>query len=142
MALIIIERLLIHSQNYYIEKFKKYEEDYENGPLIEELKGFKPMRPCLQILPQNWKPLIYTAVIMATKYWDDKYYWNVDVVNRLQMFDLQSMNKWENMFLEILQFNFYFSPKEFNSYFKWLIIYNKFIEKIRAKKEEKFHRDM
>ena len=70
--------------------------------IVDELRGFRPNRPCLQILPQNWKSIVYSTLIIAAKYWDDKYYWNIDVVNRVQMFDIEHMNKYENGILEIL----------------------------------------
>ena len=48
------------------------------------------------------------------------------------------MNKWENMVLQMLDFQLATDAKEFNSYFKWLVIYNKFIEKAKKDKEEQF----
>ena len=81
-------------------KFKNLDEDLE--AVLKTLKDFKPYRPCLQIIPQNWKSIVYTAVILAIKYWDDRYFWNMDVVDRLKIFDIHHTSKWEHMALEIL----------------------------------------
>lgn len=63
-------------------------DDRQLAKIISDLKNFKTRKPCLQILPLNWKSIVYTAVLIATKYWDDKYYWNIDVVERLKIFDI------------------------------------------------------
>ena len=77
----------------------------------------------------NWKPILYIALITATKYLEDRYFWNIDIVNHLKLFDIKVTNRYEHIFLNLLDFNIGLCTKEFESYYKWLVIYQKFIEK-------------
>ena len=60
------------------------------------------------------------------KYIDDRYFWNIDIVEKLRIFDLKATNKFEHLFLNLLDFSMYVSPSEFDEYFKWFVLYSKF----------------
>jgi len=40
----------------------------------------------------NWRPILYIAIIISIKFLDDRYFWNVDVVNKLKLYDLEFTN--------------------------------------------------
>ena len=42
----------------------------------------------VQILTINWSPIIYTALLLAAKYWEDFYFWNIDYVDCIRVFSL------------------------------------------------------
>jgi hypothetical protein len=79
--------------------------------------------------PYNWKPILYISMIQALKFADDRYFWNVDIVEKLGLFDLKSTNLFEHMFLNLLDFELYVGEQEFDEYFKWFILYSKFRER-------------
>jgi len=64
-------------------------------------------------------------MLTAIKYWEDKYFWNIDVVNKLKIFDLRHTNLYEHLFLELIKFNLAVTKEEFDRYFKLLTIYKK-----------------
>ena len=64
---------------------------------------------------------------MATKYWEDKYFWNIDVVEKIKVFDLKQTNKFENLFVLLLDFEFKVDNEIFEEYFKWLVLYQHYI---------------
>ena len=74
---------------------------------VLELLNFSPYRPLLQITPSNWKVLIYISIIVSVKYLVDRNIWNIDMVNILALFDLKNTNKFEHLFLGLLDFNTY-----------------------------------
>jgi len=98
--------------------------------LRQKLLDFEGCYPQIQILPTSWKPLIYTSILLAIKYWDDIYFWNVDVVNRLKMFDVKTTNDFENMFLRILDFNMWVDPSIFEQYFIGFAKYKVYYEEV------------
>ena len=76
----------------------------------------------------NWKPLLFTSILVASKYWEDRYFWNVDIVEQLQLFTLEETNHFENLFTCILDFNFFTPIETVQEYFKWLVLYQHFLK--------------
>jgi hypothetical protein len=76
----------------------------------------------------NWRPIIYTSFLIATKYWEDRYFWNVDVVEKLKLFNLSDTNRYENLFVAILEFRFYVPIETVQEYFKHLMLYQHFLK--------------
>lgn len=40
----------------------------------------------VRILNFNWKPIVYISIMIASKYWDDISFWNIDFVETLPQF--------------------------------------------------------
>ena len=98
-------------------------EDYDN------LMGFNVTVPLLHVQPKNWRSLVYTSIMLAIKYWDDNVYWNCQIVDKLQIFDLKTTSRFENLFLELIDFQLKVENEVFDEYYKWLVIYKQFIAK-------------
>ena len=71
---------------------------------------------------------MYISLIISIKWLDDRYYWNSDVCDKLTLFDVQATNKYEHLFLNLLDFKMSVHHSKFDSYYKWLLLYSKFIE--------------
>lgn len=37
----------------------------------------------------NWRPLVFTALLLASKFWDDIGLWNIDYVEHLELYGLR-----------------------------------------------------
>jgi hypothetical protein len=105
IAIMIIEKLIKKSSEINISSFSKV--NLEGDDELREYDGKDcESTNCLFLwLPCNWKPVLYTALMIGVKFYDDIYFWNIDLVNRLNTFSLDEMNKWENLLLEILEFS-------------------------------------
>ena len=55
--------------------------------------------------PTNWRPLLLCAIMVAQKVWDDKYLSNADFAFIYPFFVTEEINKLEQKFLELLQYN-------------------------------------
>ena len=76
----------------------------------------------------NWRPLIFTCFLIASKFWEDRYFWNVDVVEKLELFSLKDTNRYENLLACILDFEFAVSIETVQEYFKWLVLYQHYLK--------------
>ena len=76
----------------------------------------------------NWRPLVYTAILLATKFYEDRFFKNVDVVNKMKIFDLDSTNLYEHTFLDLIDFELHIRHEKLVEYFNWLVLYHNFIE--------------
>lgn len=64
----------------------------------------------------NWKPLVFTAILLASKFWEDISFWNIDYVDRLDLYPLKSINRMECEFLSLCNYNIYVSAELYSSY--------------------------
>jgi len=55
--------------------------------------------------PTNWRPLILCALLVAQKVWDDKYLSNADFAFIYPFFVTEEINRLEQKFLELIQYN-------------------------------------
>jgi hypothetical protein len=55
--------------------------------------------------PTNWRPLLLCSLLVAQKVWDDKYLSNADFAFIYPFFVTEEINKLEQKFLELLQYN-------------------------------------
>lgn len=85
----------------------------------------KPIHPLLQVTAYNWRPLVYTAVVISIKYQEDLMIKNKLFHQALGIFSTKEMHYWMNIFSVLLDYKFHVNQSEFNSYYKWLIIYCK-----------------
>ena len=70
----------------------------------------------IEIRDLNWKPLVFTATLLASKFWEDIIWYNVDFVENLQMFSLRSINRLESEFLSLCDYNIYVSAEAYAQY--------------------------
>ena len=64
----------------------------------------------------NWKPLVFTAILLASKFWEDINFWNVDYEDRLGLYHLKAINRMESEFISLCNYNIYVSAHKFNMY--------------------------
>jgi len=64
----------------------------------------------------NWKPLVFTAILLASKFWEDINFWNVDYEDSLQLYPLKSINRMESEFVSLCNYNIYVSAQKYKMY--------------------------
>mmetsp|Transcript_45174 Transcript_45174/g.32990 ORF Transcript_45174/g.32990 Transcript_45174/m.32990 type:complete len:425 (-) Transcript_45174:221-1495(-) len=64
----------------------------------------------------NWKPLMFTAILLASKFWEDINFWNVDYVEALDLYPLKAINQLENEFLSLCDYNLFVSAEMYTQY--------------------------
>jgi hypothetical protein len=57
--------------------------------------------------PTNWRPLILCSLLVAQKVWDDRYLSNADFAFIYPFFTTDEINKLEQKFLELIQYEFH-----------------------------------
>ena len=64
----------------------------------------------------NWKPLTFSAILLASKFWDDISFWNIDYVEQLEIYGLKEVNRMESEFLSLCNYNIYVSADAYEQY--------------------------
>lgn len=59
----------------------------------------------MPLQPTNWRPLILCSLLVAQKVWDDRYLSNDDFAYIYPFFVTKEINKLEQKFLELIQYN-------------------------------------
>lgn len=59
----------------------------------------------MPLQPTNWRPLILCSLLVAQKVWDDRYLSNADFAFIYPFFVTDEINKLEQKFLELIQYN-------------------------------------
>ena len=72
----------------------------------------------IEIRNVNWKPLIFTAILLASKFWEDINFWNVDYVDQLDLYSLVAVNRMESEFISLSDYNMYVSAEKYDWYQK------------------------
>ena len=70
----------------------------------------------IEIRDSNWKPLVFTATLLASKFWEDIIWYNVDFVDTLKIYSLKSINRLESEFLSLCDYNIYVSAAKYEQY--------------------------
>ena len=70
----------------------------------------------IEIRDFNWKPLVFTATLLASKFWEDIIWYNVDFVDNLEIYSLRSINRLESEFLSLCDYNIYVSAEKYEKY--------------------------
>lgn len=96
---------------------------------VNQLMKMQPLRPLFQVTAYNWKPILFTALVLSIKYQEDLMINNIQIYHALRMFSVSQINMWMKLFTVLLDFRLHVNQEEFNSYFKWLIIYSKIKER-------------
>jgi len=88
--------------------------------LIKETDGF------IAPVPENWKSLLFSCMVLASKVWDDMSMWNIDFSNvcgrgrgsnQLASFTLERINQLELALLKSLYFNVKVRASEYAKYY-------------------------
>ena len=74
------------------------------------------LRGNIEIRDFNWKPLVFTATLLASKFWEDIIWYNADFVEALEMYSLKSINRMESEFLSLCDYNIYVSAEKYEDY--------------------------
>jgi hypothetical protein len=75
------------------------------------MKGMIELRFC------NWRPLLFTAILLASKFWEDISFWNVDYVEALVLYPLKSINRMESEFVSLCEYNLFVSAEMYTQYY-------------------------
>jgi len=70
----------------------------------------------IEIRYLNWKPLLFTAILLAAKFWEDINFWNIDYVTELDIYPLLAVNRLESEFLSLCGYNIYVSANKYARY--------------------------
>ena len=65
--------------------------------------------------------------MLSIKYYEDRVIWNIDFVEKTQLFDLQLVNKLEHLYIKMCDFDLKVENRKVEEYFKWLQLYKQFI---------------
>lgn len=79
--------------------------------LVRETRGR------LSIRYDNWKSILFSCLVMASKVWDDNSMWNVDFSQICPKFKLARVNALELAMLNILHFVIRVSASEYAKYY-------------------------
>ena len=69
----------------------------------------------------NWRPIVYTALLLASKYWEDYYFWNVDFAETLRLYPVHATNRLESTFLALCNYELYVSESLYERYYTKII---------------------
>ena len=70
----------------------------------------------IEIRNINWKPLVFTAILLASKFWEDISYWNQDYVDGLNLYSLMAINRMESNFISLCGYNIFVSAEKYAIY--------------------------
>ncbi len=59
----------------------------------------------MPLQPTNWRPLVLCSLLVAQKVWDDRYLSNADFAFIYPFFHTEELNKLEQKFLDLIQYN-------------------------------------
>eukprot|EP00742_Colponemidia_sp_Colp-10_P004789 GILJ01005109.1.p1 GENE.GILJ01005109.1~~GILJ01005109.1.p1 ORF type:complete len:277 (-),score=25.67 GILJ01005109.1:64-840(-) len=65
----------------------------------------------------NWRPLVFCALLVAQKVWDDRYLGNADFAYIYPFFNLVEVNDLERKFLRLLQYHVTVKPSMYAKYY-------------------------
>lgn len=71
----------------------------------------------LYITELNWKKLIFTSLILASKVWDDESYENTHFARAFTMYELHTINDMERVFLDLVEYNVHVLGSEYAKYY-------------------------
>ena len=71
----------------------------------------------IEIRFMNWKPLVFIGVLLASKFWEDLNFWNVDFLGVGQSYTLEGINLMESEFLGLCEYNLFVSASLYARYY-------------------------
>eukprot|EP00347_Sterkiella_histriomuscorum_P019477 403341485 len=75
----------------------------------------------VQVLSFNWKPIVYTAILVAAKFWEDINLWNKDFSDSIDLYPLKSTNQLEGTFMTLCNYELYVSEELYDNYYEKII---------------------
>jgi len=75
------------------------------------LRGNIELRRC------NWKPVLFTAILLASKFWEDINFWNIDYEEALSYYSLAQINRLEAQFVSLCDYQLFVSAEHYTKYF-------------------------
>ena len=71
----------------------------------------------IEIRFSNWRPLVFTSILLASKFWEDICFWNVDYSDALNFYPLKSINRMESEFISLCDYNIYVGAELYATYY-------------------------
>ncbi len=65
----------------------------------------------------NWKPIFFTAILLASKFWEDINFWNVDYADGLNYYPLKAINRLECEFVAMCEYHLFVSAELYTKYY-------------------------
>jgi Cyclin, N-terminal domain len=116
--------LLIEIEAFYDEFFKRSQLEHDTiiMSLIYVERLIKETNGVLTPTPDNWRSILCSCMILASKVWDDLSMWNIDFSNvsaasGLSLFSLQRINQLEIALLTSLNFRVEVAASEYAKYY-------------------------
>jgi hypothetical protein len=111
-------------QAFYMDFYQRSQMEHDTiiMSLIYVERLIKETHGALTPSPENWRSVLFSCMILASKVWDDLSMWNVDFSNvsaasGLSMFSLQRINQLELAVLTCLNFAVAVPASEYAKYF-------------------------
>ena len=71
----------------------------------------------VEVRLMNWKPIVFMGILLASKFWEDLNFWNVDFQGIGQTYTLEGINQIESIFLSLWQYNLFVSAPLYARYY-------------------------
>ena len=71
----------------------------------------------VEVRLMNWKPLVFMGIQLASKFWEDLNFWNVDFLGVGQTYSLEGINQMEKEFLGLLKYDLFVSASLYAKYY-------------------------
>ena len=71
----------------------------------------------LAISGRNWRKIIFTALVMASKIWDDESFENENFAKTFDQFSTKQINEMERIFLNFIEYSLYIKSSDYAKYY-------------------------
>jgi hypothetical protein len=71
----------------------------------------------IEIRFSNWRPLLFTSILLSSKFWEDISFWNIDYAEALNFYPLKSINRMESEYVSLCDFHLYVSAELYANYY-------------------------
>ena len=76
-----------------------------------------PLTGNVLLLASNWRPIVMTSLLMASKMWNDLATWNIELAAVCRQYSQGAVSRMEQAFASCLRFQLYISASEYAKYF-------------------------
>mmetsp|Transcript_7514 Transcript_7514/g.12090 ORF Transcript_7514/g.12090 Transcript_7514/m.12090 type:complete len:123 (+) Transcript_7514:857-1225(+) len=74
-------------------------------------------RANVELLATNWRPIMLSGMLLASKVWQDLSSWNIEFARIYPRFSIQSINAMERTVLKLLQWDLFISGAVYAKYY-------------------------